>query len=61
VTEQHPAALVVASAESPSADAKQQGRRVFLPGGQYYERQDDGHMMLCNADGTRSIFDDVDE
>lgn len=29
--------------------------------GQYYAKQADGHMMLCNADGTRSIFDDVDE
>lgn len=32
-----------------------------LPGGQYYAMQADGHNMLCNADGTRSIFDDVDE
>ncbi len=32
-----------------------------LPGGQYYKVQSDGHKMLCNADGTRSIFDDVDE
>lgn len=31
-----------------------------LPGGQYYSVQADGHRMLCNADGTRSIFDDVD-
>lgn len=29
--------------------------------GQYYKRQPDGRNMLCNADGTRSIFDDVDE
>lgn len=32
-----------------------------LPNGQYYKLQRDGHMMLCNADGSRSIFDDVDE
>ena len=32
-----------------------------LPGGQYYAEQPDGRKMLCNADGTRSIFDDVDE
>lgn len=32
-----------------------------LPNGQYYALQADGHNMLCNADGTRSIFDDVDE
>jgi hypothetical protein len=32
-----------------------------LPGGQYYSTQPDGHKMLCNADGSRSIFDDVDE
>ena len=32
-----------------------------LPDGQYYSLQTDGHQMLCNADGTRSIFDDVDE
>lgn len=32
-----------------------------LPGGQYYAMQPDGHKMLCNADGTRSIFDDIDE
>jgi len=32
-----------------------------LPGGQYYATQADGHRMLCNADGSRSIFDDVDE
>lgn len=35
--------------------------RSPLPGGQYYATQPDGHNMLCNADGTRSIFDDVDE
>lgn len=29
--------------------------------GQYYRVQPDGHRMLCNADGTRSIFDDVDD
>lgn len=29
--------------------------------GQYYRVQADGHRMLCNADGTRSIFDDVDD
>ena len=32
-----------------------------LPNGQHYRLQSDGHEMLCNADGTRSIFDDVDE
>lgn len=32
-----------------------------LPGGQHYVMQPDGHNMLCNADGTRSIFDDIDE
>ena len=32
-----------------------------LPNGQYYSKQADGRYMLCNADGTRSIFDDVDE
>ena len=36
-------------------------RTTALPNGQYYAPQPDGHMMLCNADGTRSIFDDVDE
>ena len=36
-------------------------KRGALPGGQYYSMQPDGHNMLCNADGTRSIFDDVDE
>lgn len=35
--------------------------RDQLPGGQYYATQPDGHRMLCNADGTRSIFDDVDQ
>jgi len=35
-------------------------RRKFQ-NGQYYAKQADGHMMLCNADGTRSIFDDIDE
>ncbi len=35
--------------------------KVYLPSGQYYAMQPDGHRMLCNADGTRSIFDDVDE
>lgn len=29
--------------------------------GMYYKVQPDGRNMLCNADGTRSIFDDVDE
>lgn len=33
----------------------------LLPNGQFYSRQPDGHIMLCNVDGTRSIFDDVDE
>lgn len=33
----------------------------ILPGGQYYSTQNDGRKMLYNADGTRSIFDDVDE
>lgn len=32
-----------------------------LDNGMYYKVQADGHNMLCNADGTRSIFDDVDE
>ena len=32
-----------------------------LPNGQYYSVQPDGHKMLCNADGSRSVFDDVDE
>ena len=32
-----------------------------LPNGQYYKTQSDGREMLCNADGTRSVFDDVDE
>jgi hypothetical protein len=35
-----------------------------LPGGQYYSTttfRDDGKPILCNADGTRSIFCDVDE
>lgn len=33
----------------------------YLPNGQYYALQSDGHKMLCNADGSRSVFDDVDE
>lgn len=32
-----------------------------LPNGQYYAVQADGYRMLCNADGSRSIFDDVDQ
>ena len=32
-----------------------------LPNGQYYSLQSDGRIMLCNANGTRSIFDDIDE
>lgn len=35
-----------------------------LPGGQYYSKttfRDDGKPILCNADGTRSVFCDVDE
>jgi len=32
-----------------------------LPNGQYFSTQSDGYEMLCNADGTRSIFDDVDQ
>jgi hypothetical protein len=27
----------------------------------HYRQQKDGYKMLCNADGSRSIFDDVDE
>lgn len=35
-----------------------------LPGGQYYSKttfRSDGKPILCNADGSRSIFCDVDE
>lgn len=34
---------------------------MLIRGTNYYSMQPDGHNMLCNADGTRSIFDDVDE
>lgn len=36
-------------------------REEIQPDGTYYRVQSDGHRMLCRADGTRSIFDDVDE
>lgn len=34
---------------------------MLIRGTPYYSLQPDGHNMLCNPDGTRSIFDDVDE
>lgn len=34
---------------------------MLIRGTPYYSMQPDGHNMLCNADGTRNIFDDVDE
>lgn len=35
--------------------------RYLTPLNCQYRRQPDGHMMLCDANGKRSIFDDVDE
>lgn len=43
------------------SDAKPPQKNYVGSTGQYYVKQPDGHNMLCNADGTRSIFDDVDE
>ena len=34
---------------------------MLIRGTPYYSIQPDGHNMLCNPDGSRSIFDDVDE
>lgn len=36
------------------------GRTIKRVIGTHFVVQPDGHNMLCNADGSRSIFDDVD-
>ncbi len=51
----------VLNALSRAAEGIAAASDEYLPCGQYYAIQPDGHKMLCNADGTRSVFDDVAE
>ena len=61
VTDSSRQSAIIGNGGDSGSDAKPPQKNYVGSTGQYYAKQPDGHNMLCNADGTRSIFDDVDE